>query len=60
MQLEQNVIRLFPEYLRFKWRSVAGLGETLQEIRLRCEKPVILYAGGEEWFLDGSGKSGGV
>ena len=56
MQLEQNVIRLFPEYLRFKWRSVAGLGETLQEIRLRCEKPVILYAGGEEWFLDGSGK----
>ena len=56
MQLAEEVIRLFPEYLRFKWKDVAGMGEALQEIRLRCERPVMIYARGEEWYLDRSGR----
>ena len=56
MQLAEEVIGLFPEYLRFKWKDVARMGESLQEIRLRCQRPVMIYAQGEEWYLDGSGR----
>lgn len=56
MQRLEEVIRLFPEHLRFKWRQVAQQGEGLQEIRLRAQRPVILYIWGEEWYLEESGR----
>lgn len=56
MQRLEEVIRLFPEHLRFKWRQVAEEGDGLQEIRLRAQRPVILYIWGEEWYLEESGR----
>lgn len=56
MRRGEEVIRLFPEHLRFKWRQVAQQGERLEEIRLRAQRPVILLVGGEEWYLEESGK----
>ena len=32
MQLAEEVIGLFPEYLRFKWKDVSRMGESLQEM----------------------------
>lgn len=55
MQLQEEVIRLFPEHLRFKWKNTAQMGEKLTEIRLRSQCPVILNIGGEEWYPEESG-----
>lgn len=56
MQLQDEVIRLFPEHLRFKWKNTAQMGEKLTEIRLRAQRPVILTIQGEEWYPEESGK----
>lgn len=56
MRSGKEVIRLFPEHLRFRWREAAQLGEALQEIRLRALRPVMIYAGTEEWYLEESGR----
>lgn len=56
MRSEEEVIRLFPEQLRSQWRDAAREGDRLQEIRLRALRPVMVYSGGEEWYLDGSGR----
>lgn len=53
---EDEVIRLFPEHLRFRWKNVAQQGGRLQEIRLRAQRPVMLYLHGEEWYLEDSGQ----
>lgn len=56
MQRWEEVIRLFPEHLRFKWKQAAQQGDGLQEIRLRVQRPVILSIWGEEWYLEESGR----
>lgn len=52
----EEVIRLFPEHLRFQWKEAAGQGARLEEIRLRALRPVMICAGGEEWYLEESGR----
>ena len=42
MTSEEDVLRIFPEEMRGKWRKAAGYAERLQEIRLRADKPVLL------------------
>lgn len=54
--LQDEVMRLFPEHLRFKWKSTAQMGGRLCEIRLRAQRPIMLYIQGEEWYLEDSGK----
>lgn len=56
MRLYEEVIRLFPEHLRFLWKNTAEEGAHLQEIRLRAQKPVILIIGGKEVYPDSSGR----
>lgn len=51
-----EVIRLFPEHLRFLWQPAARQGAVLQEIRLRVHKPVILILQGKEWYADSAGR----
>lgn len=54
--LQDEVMRLFPEHLRFKWKNAAQTGDRLCEIRLRALRPVMLYIQGEEWYLEDSGE----
>lgn len=55
MEVGENVLRLFPEQLRFRWRQVAREEARLQEIRLRAQRPVLIYAGNSEWYLEETG-----
>ena len=55
MTREEDVLRIFPEEMRGKWRKAAGLSEQLQEIRLRADKPVLLYIDGKEYYKDKNG-----
>lgn len=55
MDREQEFLQLFPDVMRGSFRQVAaGLGR-IQEIRLRVERPVMIYAGGREYFLSKEG-----
>lgn len=51
-----DILYLFPAQMRGKWYACATMWERLQEIRLRVGKPIILYAGGEEYFLSRAGR----
>lgn len=55
-RIQEQVLGLFPEYLRFRWRKAAQSAAGLQEIRLRAKKPVILLINGKEWFMEESGE----
>ena len=54
--IQEQVLGLFPEYLRFRWKRAAQEAAGLQEIRLRAKKPVILLIRGKEWFMEASGE----
>ena len=56
MRVGEEGIGVLREYVGVKWKDVDRMGESLQEIRLRCQRPVMIYAQGEEWYLDGSGR----
>lgn len=56
MRTQEEVIRLFPEQMRFQWKEVAKQSGQLQEIRLRAMRPVMAYIRGEEYFLTGEGR----
>ncbi len=52
---KEEVLCLFPEKLRALLKKAAWNPKTLQEIRLRVGKPVILWEDGREYFLSNSG-----
>lgn len=54
--MEQQILQLFPEHLRFKWKAAAQLGGGLLEIRLRVGQPVILSTREGERFLTETGQ----
>lgn len=55
MEAGQEILKLFPEQLRPRFKRTAELKGQLQEIRLRSRRPVLIYAKQEEWFLEESG-----
>lgn len=55
MLLSDEVIRLFPEHLRFVWRETARQAEKLCEIRLRANQPVMIYLREEEFYMQENG-----
>ncbi len=52
----EDILGLFPDYLRGVWEHTAARAASLQEIRLRADSPVLLHLGRRECFLarDGS------
>ena len=52
-------MHLFPARYRAFWQRTAGEQKTLQEIRLRAGRPVILHSGGREHFLTAQGEPTG-
>lgn len=53
---EEEVLRLFPEKIRDRWREVARQAEKLQEIRLRAGTPLTILVDGKERFVDPGGR----
>ena len=53
--MEQNILQLFPLEQRAFWKRAMQGRERLQEIRLRIHRPVILYTGKREYFLNPAG-----
>ena len=51
----EEIIGLFPDFLRGIWKRVAEEAKYLQEIRLRADKPVIVRFRQKEWFLASDG-----
>lgn len=49
--MENSILRLFPAHHRPLWQRAAGEQGSLQEIRLRAGKPIILHMDGREHFL---------
>ncbi|MBO5292621.1 MAG: stage III sporulation protein AA [Lachnospiraceae bacterium] len=56
MSKAEEIIGLFPDYLRPMWTKVLRKMDNLQEIRLRNERPVLLSDGKHEWFLKEDGQ----
>ncbi|WWR14874.1 stage III sporulation protein AA [Lachnospiraceae bacterium JLR.KK008] len=53
----EEILGLFPDFLRGLWQNIASQADSLQEIRLRADKPVTVLLGQRECFL---GKDGGT
>lgn len=53
--MENSILQLFPAARRPFWEKTAACQKELREIRLRAGRPIVLYIGGREVFLDGEG-----
>lgn len=56
MSRREEILGLFPDFLRPMWEHVFDQMEDLQEIRLRSDKPVLLSGGRRERFLKKDGQ----
>lgn len=54
--LQEEVLHMFPEPMRDRWRKVAGQADGLQEIRLRVQAPVTVLINNREWFVNEKGE----
>ena len=52
----KNYGYLFPKEQRSLWKKLEEQGESIQEIRLRVNRPVILLTGGREGFINCRGE----
>lgn len=53
---QAEVLSMFPESMRGRWRQVAGWADGLQEIRLRAEAPATVLINNKEWFVTQKGE----
>lgn len=56
MAAGEEILRIFPDYMRQLWREVAGRTSQLQEIRLRSGREVIIVMNGDERYLSSKGQ----
>lgn len=52
---QEDVLQMFPQSMRGRWRKVAESADSLQEIRLRVNVPATVLVAGREWFVDAEG-----
>lgn len=52
----EEILCLFPDGIRDRWREVAGQAERLQEIRLRAGMPLSVWIENRERFVDALGR----
>lgn len=53
--MENTILQLFPASLRSFWQQTASCQREIQEIRLRAHRPIVIYKGSRELFLDSDG-----
>lgn len=56
MAKREELLHIFPDYMRMQWKNVAEIADELQEIRLRVGREVILLFHNEEWYLTEDGQ----
>ena len=56
MEKSQIILQLFPASIRKIFEQIACHYETLEEIRLRVGRPILIYERGEEQYIDFEGK----
>lgn len=56
MERKEEIQGLFPDFLRPMWDKALGQMEGLQEIRLRNNRPILLYDGRKERYLRTDGQ----
>lgn len=54
--MEETLLQLFPMPIRKLFERAAGRMKELREIRIRVDKPVLLYMNEEEYYLNGMGE----
>ena len=54
--MDNSILQLFPLQYRGIWQRTAKIQDSVQEIRLRAGRPVVLHRNGSEVFLDRDGK----
>lgn len=52
----EEILGLFPEESRDRWREVARQAKRLQEIRLRAGMPLTIFVDNREFFVDMQGR----
>lgn len=53
---KEEILHIFPDFMRSRWEKVAEQAERLQEIRMRVNQPVMILMDNKEWFLKSSGE----
>lgn len=53
--MENSILQLFPSGCRARWEGVAKEQTSIQEIRMRMGRPVVIHRKGEEFFLTDQG-----
>ena len=53
---KEEILHIFPDFMRAAWEKVAEQAGRLQEIRLRVNQPVTILMDNKEWFLKESGE----
>lgn len=56
MAAKEEILRIFPDYMRYLWKEVSQRAGELQEIRLRTGREIMVVICGEEYYLDSSGQ----
>lgn len=51
MTKQEEVLHIFPEYMKEKWARALQEADKLQEIRVGVDRPVRILSGSLEWFL---------
>ena len=52
----QSILQMFPTSERAFFEYTASREQWITEIRLRCEKPILVMESEKEWFLDKEGR----
>lgn len=52
---QEDVLRMFPQFMRGRWEKAAEQADRLQEIRLRVNAPAAVLIDNREWFVDTEG-----
>lgn len=53
---QENILHIFPDFMRKRWTKVAASSSKLQEIRLRVNQPIMVLLDNQEWFLSEEGE----
>ena len=57
MAVREDILRIFPESMRKQMEAGRQhAGRRLQEIRIRADRPILLYMEGKEYFLTCGGE----
>lgn len=55
MAKRDEILHIFPDFMRDKWKEAAERADELQEIRLRLDREVVLLMENREWYLTKGG-----